>query len=68
MSLLNVFKMALYTTCFDRHWSSSGVLKLFVETTVLAFCASNVRCVVPSHIHVFHLLGVSSCCVVCLDH
>jgi hypothetical protein len=53
MSLLNLFKTTLYTTCFDCHWSSSGVLKLFVETAMFVFCASNVRCVVPSHICVF---------------
>jgi hypothetical protein len=52
MSLLNLCKTTLYTACFDRHWSSSGVLKLFVETAVHAFCASNVWCVVPSHIRV----------------
>jgi hypothetical protein len=27
----------MYTTCFDRHWSSSGIiLKLLVETVMLA--------------------------------
>jgi hypothetical protein len=56
--LLNLFKTTLYTTCFDRHWSSSDVLKLLVETAVLAFCTSSVRCVVQSHICVF-----SSCWV-----
>jgi hypothetical protein len=53
LSLLNLFKTTLHTTCFDRHWSSSGVLKLFVYSAVLAFCASNVRCVLPSYIRVF---------------
>jgi hypothetical protein len=51
--LINIFKFTLYSICFDRHWSSSGVLKLFVETAVLAFCASNIRFVVLSHIRVF---------------
>jgi hypothetical protein len=45
-----MFKTTLYATYFDSHWSSSGVLKIFVESAVLAFWASNVRCVVPSHI------------------
>jgi hypothetical protein len=57
VSLLNLFKITLYTTCFYRHWPSSGVLKLFVETAVLAFCASNVRLVVPLHIRVFRRSG-----------
>jgi hypothetical protein len=61
MNLLNLFKTTLYTTCFDRHWSPSRVLKLFVETVVLAFCASNTFVF-------FVVLGVSSCCVVCLNH
>jgi hypothetical protein len=52
MSLLNLFKITLRTTCFDRRWSSSGVLKLFMEPAVLIFCASNVGSVVPSHIRV----------------
>jgi hypothetical protein len=59
--LLNLFKITLYTTCFDRHWSSSGVLKLFVETAVLAFCASDVRCVVPSHVRVFRRPECARC-------
>jgi hypothetical protein len=42
MSVLNLFKTTLYTTYFDHHWSSSGDLKLFVETAVLVFCTSNV--------------------------
>jgi hypothetical protein len=65
MSLLNLFKSTLYTTCFDRHWSSTGVLKLFVDTAALAFCASNVRCVVPSDIRVFRRAGcfLLLCCV-----
>jgi hypothetical protein len=50
MSLLNLFKTTMYTTCFDRRWSSSGVLKLFVQTAVLAYFASNVRWgIVPAH-------------------
>jgi hypothetical protein len=53
MSLLNLFKTTLYAACFDRHWSSLGVLKLFVEIAVLAYFASNILCVVPSHIRVF---------------
>jgi hypothetical protein len=57
MTLLNLFKTTLYTTCFDHHWSTSGVLKLFVETAMLAFCASNVQSVVPSHICVFRHAG-----------
>jgi hypothetical protein len=57
MSILNPFKTTLYTTCFDCHWSSLGVLKLFIDTAVLEFCASNFRCLVPSHIHVFHRAG-----------
>jgi hypothetical protein len=56
-SLLNLFKTTLYTTCFDRQWSSSGVLKLFVETAVLAYFVSNVRCVVPPQIRVFLRAG-----------
>jgi hypothetical protein len=40
-------KTTLYGTCFDRHWSSSGIiLKQLAETAVLAFCASNVRYVI----------------------
>jgi hypothetical protein len=39
----------------DRLWSSSRVLKnCSVETAVLAFFPSNVECVVPPHIRVFH--------------
>jgi hypothetical protein len=57
MSLLNLFQTTLYTTCFDHHWSSWGVLKLFLKTAVVLFCASNVWCVVPLHIHVFCLAG-----------
>jgi hypothetical protein len=56
MSLLNLFQTTMHTTCFDRQWSSSGVLKLFVDSAVLAFCASNVLCVVPSHIRVFRVV------------
>jgi hypothetical protein len=61
-SLLNLFKTTLYTTCFDRHWSSSGVCKT-VETALLALCASNVRCVVPSHIRVFRRAECAALCV-----
>jgi hypothetical protein len=61
MNLLNLFKMTLYTTCFGRHWSSSGVLKLFVETPVFAYFGSNVRCVVPTHIRVSVLVFCVQC-------
>jgi hypothetical protein len=63
VGLLNLFKTTLPTTCFDRHLSSSGVLKLFVETAVLAFSASNVQCVVPSHTRVFRRAGCFVRCV-----
>jgi hypothetical protein len=62
MSLLNLFKTILYTRSFDRQWSSSGVFKLFVETVVLAFCVSNIRYVVPSHIRV-SVTCVNNLCV-----
>jgi hypothetical protein len=45
-------------------------LKLLVESAVLPFCDSNIRCVVPpiyAPVY-FMVLGVSSCCVVCLDY
>jgi hypothetical protein len=36
VSLLNVFKITPYTTCFGRQWYRQ--MLLFVETAVLAFC------------------------------
>jgi hypothetical protein len=65
MSPSNLFKTTLYTAYFDHHWWSSGVLKLFVETAVLAFCASYVRCAVPvyyllNYLHTYSLTEPSS--------
>jgi hypothetical protein len=62
---LTLFKITLYTTRFNRRWSSPGVVKLFVQTAVLPFCSSVIPCVVQSHLPVFRGAGcfLLLCCV-----
>jgi hypothetical protein len=50
VSFLNLFKNNILYYMFRPSLAIIRCSKLFVVTAVLAFCASNVRCVVPSYV------------------
>jgi hypothetical protein len=58
----------MHTTCFDKHWSSSGVSKIPDDTAVLPSVSSVFGICPPLRGHVSYGDGGSSDCVVCSSY